>query len=159
MPHPNTAHVRAHRQRNLVQGLCTNCSKPIDFTRSKRRCAPCLDKARTLPSRERRSKRKQVKQDGCKVCGAALSVKQYSYCTAHDSEHPKAKAMNYYKITSAQYEALGWICRLCGKTNDLQIDHDHATGIVRGRLCGPCNRQLARLETDGLFQRIVTYLK
>ena len=42
-------------------------------------------------------------------------------------------------------------CAICGvheddtKTN-LHLDHDHETGLVRGLLCGPCNRAI------GLFK-------
>lgn len=54
-----------------------------------------------------------------------------------------------------------WICRRAtGRTKRLAVDHDHATGKVRGILCGPCNSLLAHVrdEVDVLL-RAVEYLR
>ncbi len=52
-------------------------------------------------------------------------------------------------VTDADYERLlseqGGTCALCPtkpKTRRLHVDHDHATGKVRGLLCYRCNRAL-----------------
>ena|SRR5437660_11136343 len=72
-----------------------------------------------------------------------------------------------YGITKEQYEALyeaqGGACYICqratGKTKRLAVDHDHATGYVRGILCGPCNSVLAHFRDDlALVRRLNTYL-
>jgi hypothetical protein len=61
-------------------------------------------------------------------------------------------AMRTYKITHAEYLALlakyGNTCGICGIEADLFIDHDHATGIVRGMLCLKCNSGLGMFEDD-----------
>ncbi len=59
-------------------------------------------------------------------------------------------------VTDADYERLltaqGGHCALCPtkpKTRRLHVDHDHATGRVRGLLCYRCNRALpAGLNAD-----------
>ncbi|MEV7157192.1 endonuclease domain-containing protein [Streptomyces misionensis] len=39
-------------------------------------------------------------------------------------------------------DALGPDCQLCGLYPGAVIDHDHESGLVRGLLCGLCNRVL-----------------
>lgn len=53
-----------------------------------------------------------------------------------------------------------WLCqRATGATKSLAVDHDHQTGEVRGRLCGPCNQFIGRLGDDPeAAKRLVGYL-
>lgn len=63
-----------------------------------------------------------------------------------------------YGITPEQFttllEAQGNRCAICGsaewpgKDNCPHVDHDHATGKVRGLLCGPCNIGLGQFGDD-----------
>ncbi|SRR6266536_4516263 len=43
-------------------------------------------------------------------------------------------------ISQSELDSIGW------KQSKLQIDHCHATGMIRGLLCCPCNTSLAMLE-------------
>jgi Recombination endonuclease VII len=67
-----------------------------------------------------------------------------------------------YNLTYQQHQTMlqeqKGLCALCGKqetvlrkgkTQALSIDHDHATGRVRGLLCARCNMALFMLETQG----------
>ena len=69
-----------------------------------------------------------------------------------------------------QYQAL--LCAICGKPQKsgrrLATDHDHrGQGIIRGLLCGTCNRALGRMErtwdknTDVvlMLERMALFLK
>lgn len=56
-----------------------------------------------------------------------------------------------YNITSEEYwriyEAQGGVCYICRRAKGtgrkrLSVDHCHTTGMVRGLLCSPCNRDV-----------------
>lgn len=51
-------------------------------------------------------------------------------------------------------------CKICGVVPEkkLHVDHDHATGKVRGLLCPPCNKQLGYFEKDGWVASMQAYL-
>lgn len=73
-----------------------------------------------------------------------------------------------YGITGEEYQRLydaqGGVCWICqratGARRRLAVDHDHATGYVRGLLCKACNyKVLGHLRDDPLaFQRAIDYL-
>lgn len=71
-----------------------------------------------------------------------------------------------YGISAAAQEALlieqGQVCAICrrppGKKR-LAVDHDHATGQVRGMLCGPCNTALGGFQDNAeICRRAADYL-
>lgn len=61
-----------------------------------------------------------------------------------------------YGISLTQYERLleqqGGVCAICGRPPRtrpvLDVDHDHLNGLVRGLLCGNCNRAVGLLDED-----------
>jgi recombination endonuclease VII len=74
-----------------------------------------------------------------------------------------------YGLSSEQYDALVLAscgrCTLCDHQDDdaaysLVVDHCHATGVVRGLICGGCNWVLGWIETRGgdWMGRAATYL-
>lgn len=93
----------------------------------------------------------------CKACGSLASY----------NSHLKAT----YGIDYADYKAmLEWqggrcyICRKLPKKKRLAVDHDHATGEVRGLLCADgergCNHAiLGNITSIEMARRIVTYLE
>ena len=74
-----------------------------------------------------------------------------------------------------EYETLlekqNWVCAVClspetmvdkrsGKTRRLAVDHNHATGMVRGLLCCACNQTIGRLkENPDTLRRLADYLE
>lgn len=51
-------------------------------------------------------------------------------------------------------------CMVCHSVDRLCIDHDHASGKVRGILCGKCNIAIGLFKDDPeLMARAAAYLK
>jgi Fe-S cluster biogenesis protein NfuA len=47
-----------------------------------------------------------------------------------------------------------------GQTRALSTDHDHATGVIRGKLCKHCNDLLGRIRDNiEFFRRMMAYLE
>lgn len=101
-----------------------------------------------------------------------------SQCKAHASMKAHASRVERtYGITSEEYDALMelqggrcYVCRQKPRRLRLAVDHDHATGIVRGLLCADnergCNHAVlgsleARSADGGLAaaKRLVEYLE
>lgn len=68
--------------------------------------------------------------------------------------------MRRYKVSIEEINqrvlAQGGKCLICGEPRPLVLDHCHASKIVRGLLCSPCNRHLGLYEkwkTEGNFDR------
>lgn len=57
-----------------------------------------------------------------------------------------------YGISQRQVDAMkarqGGLCAICRGGSSLHVDHDHDTGVVRGLLCGNCNRAIGLLAHD-----------
>jgi hypothetical protein len=63
---------------------------------------------------------------------------------------------------AALVELQGGVCAICGgkRTYALNVDHDHATGAVRGLLCRADNKLLAIVRDDiERLQAAVEYLR
>lgn len=69
--------------------------------------------------------------------------------TAHGARIAKT-----YGLTAVEYKQLldfqGGVCAICGGTRkgNLDVDHDHITGIIRGLLCKRDNRHLLPAAQD-----------
>lgn len=102
--------------------------------------------------------------------------KRIPRCRTHQREadrETKANAhekrvMNTYGLEKGEYAQLylfqGGKCALCrratGASRKLSVDHDHATGLVRGLLCRPCNTMLGHArDSTKFFLRCIWYLR
>lgn len=104
-----------------------------------------------------------------------LAKYQGPRCTTHHRavvRHRKAanhekRVQEVYGLEKGEYAALyeyqGGRCALCrratGASRKLSVDHDHATGLVRGLLCRPCNTLLGHARDKIVFfRRCIRYL-
>ena len=82
----------------------------------------------------------------------------------------RAKLRKKYGITpeqhSRQVRAQGGCCAICGRSLDglspqtVHVDHCHATGALRGVLCGPCNVGLGSFrDSEETMQAAIEYLR
>ena len=82
----------------------------------------------------------------------------------------RSRLKTVYKMTTDQYEAMlaqqGHGCAICGSSDPkrknalrLFVDHDHATGEVRGLLCHPCNLLIGHAEErPDVLQKAIEYV-
>lgn len=120
----------------------------------------------------------QWSEKPCQRCGGGKGPKyrNLKFCGRCQYQVKKAKSANAhakalekrYGITREDYWDLysfqGGLCYICrratGKTRRLTVDHDHATGLVRGLLCRPCNTMLGHLrDSQEAFLRAVDFLR
>ena len=100
----------------------------------------------------------------------ARERKRQSYLRNTNPERRRAynlKAM--YGLSLEQYEAMmvaqDRTCVACeerfGAGRDaVHVDHDHATGVVRALLCGPCNRALGHAkESPSRLRALARYIE
>ena len=107
----------------------------------------------------RRSSRRRGFSSECKACHKSTSHYRDPARRRDDTLRRR------YGIGTDEYDALyekqGGRCAFCGGTSNgrgrLAVDHDHATGRVRGLLCFTCNTALGRLEAVGL-SRVQAYV-
>ena len=73
-----------------------------------------------------------------------------------------------YGMTIPQYDAMyrdqNGVCAICQGFNvagrRLAVDHNHATGVVRGLLCNTCNTSLGTAkESVDLLKKMIAYLE
>lgn len=98
----------------------------------------------------------------CDECKTAIS--------AYNRPAQRGRALKWrYGVTEEDFEALlkrqGGKCASCGDPEDpeatrrFHVDHDHATGEVRGILCHGCNVALGLLKDDrDRILRLADYL-
>lgn len=118
---------------------------------------------------------KELWPPGQRWCGGCLSFVDLAVCAGTARCHPcrsRATHERYiratYGIDLAEYERLMHVqegrCAICRNrpvSERLAVDHDHATGRVRGLLCSRCNHSLLGAAHDSLaiLKNAVRYLE
>ena len=101
----------------------------------------------------------------CKACHSAQMRQRRALESQEERDARLAGYRRYqlisnYGITPEEFDRLldaqGGRCAICGATDPrgrvrgsrMHVDHDHATGRVRGLLCFPCNSGMGHFEDD-----------
>jgi hypothetical protein len=83
---------------------------------------------------------------------------------ANPDYHKHRERLMKYGLTPEAFAELmrthGGACALCRSTTRLSVDHDHATGQIRGLLCAGCNAAIGILgDSVAGLQRALQYLE
>ena len=153
------------------RGLCISCGRTPQKATSKL-CAPCTQKS--IDNRARLSIARRA-EGYCSQCLTKKPSGNFRLCDLCRKQKRKTGAarllyrVSQYGLTIEDYEKLlikqdnkCAICKSapCGRWNQLDVDHCHTTGNVRGLLCHKCNRALGLLGDDlKLVVRAASYLR
>lgn len=119
-------------------------------------CATC-GKTKPLSDYTARSRSNDGRQYQCRLC---VSVYNRGPRKAHPRPVEQLRAESLKKkhgITPVEYQRLlslqGHRCGICGTDTPrghgaFHVDHDHATGVIRGLLCHSCNVGLGHLRDN-----------
>jgi hypothetical protein len=101
--------------------------------------------------------------------GLAAYCREHAQQRSRDSLARNGGARRYhlrrrYGIEPEQFDALvvrqGGVCAVCEEAEPTHLDHNHATGEIRGALCVPCNNGLGLFrDNPGRLQRAAAYLR
>jgi hypothetical protein len=124
----------------MTTKVCNNCKQEVD-----------LSLFYVVQKRN-----KPVVWHWCKPCCSAKRPKEYQR---------NWELQKKYGISLEEYEenckTRGNKCDICEvAVKTLHVDHDHATGKVRGYLCGSCNRALGLFkDSHTVISKASKYLK
>ena len=156
-------------ERELLRSLkrCSHCNGPLGNTRTSNAiyCRSCAN-----PSVRRQ-------RDPCEGCGAELEGRSRKWCDqCKETTKGARNRAAVYGLSYSDYRNLidRGACDICkirlvetlSQTQDFRevghIDHDHATGAVRGYLCRMCNHMIGNakdmpelLEAGAAYLRLI----
>lgn len=101
-------------------------------------------------------------QTYCKKCQYAQGAK-YKAGPKCKQVMRRSHLKRKYGISLGEYQAMAdkqnQLCAICGEKKDLHIDHDHVSGLIRGLLCGDCNRALGLFrDSTPVLRNAILYL-
>lgn len=113
---------------------------------------------------------RRVYPNGDTYCSAFKQIRHEEFCRNHPERNrvyrTNSRRRTVYGMEPDEYaimlESQFGTCAICGrppKSRSLHVDHDHATGDIRGLLCHNCNTAIGLLGDDiAIMSRAVEYL-
>lgn len=142
--------------------VTSGCSEPLFLCKG-----PCQ---RKLPESEfgiqiHRPTGKSYRNGKCHRCFAARRKKTSADYRIRAGRSKELET--HYGMTEAQWDVMlksqNGCCAICGESfngQQINVDHSHSTGIVRGLLCGGCNRGLGQFkERSEVLRKAAEYLE
>lgn len=119
------------------------------------------------------SDRKSGVHSACRKCfnkRSTVYAKTYANKNGKKLYHRNRNLIKLYGITLKEFDEIldrqNGLCAVCNGTaekskyNRFHVDHDHATGKVRGLLCHYCNITLGMVnDNPDTLQKLINYLK
>ena len=126
---------------------------------SNKRCRDCGDE-KPLADFPRNRRSKDGRHAYCKPCHNARGQETRQRLYGGSRHYHLTRR---YGISAARAQALideqGGVCAICRTRSPDHVDHNHATGAVRGMLCLPCNTGLGHFNDDvAVMQQAIDYL-
>jgi hypothetical protein len=112
-------------------------------------------------SNDRRKLKPESVADGKRRWYAAIKKDSERYSKLKETA-TRNRLLRKYGLTVEEHATLikeqGGKCALCGKKQQLVVDHCHATGVVRGMLCRGCNGFLGAIGDDySVVEKLARY--
>jgi hypothetical protein len=165
---PNSAYRRNKSTPDGLSFYCKDCFRQRDSAGYRKRMA----------ERGRKVRERVSAPPGHKWCPGCESIKPFgdwgrnraskdgynSYCKAcHNKRSAREYLKRVYGLTpddvKTMIEAQAGLCCVCLRAPAEHVDHDHATGKVRGVLCFNCNVAIGQFRDDSwLLRRAIRYL-
>lgn len=156
----------ANKVRNLTNGV------PAE---GERKCARCGE-TKPLTNFRVMLQKASGRDSYCESCRRAIGrewrranrASSRASVAKWQKANPLASRLSKYPIDTTEYlrrlDEQDSSCAICGRSPDdpftLCVDHDHATGKVRGLLCSACNSGLGKLgDTEEGLLRALDYLR
>jgi hypothetical protein len=156
-----------------VAKKCTTCGKEKDrseFYRDRSKPDGLHPKCADCHKEYARNKRKNDAEWRARCLERSKAYRQ-KYPNRVKSSIRWSTIKKKYGITRGEYllmlKSQGGACAICGTkgsgtswSENLHVDHNHETGVVRGLLCQPCNVSLGKMKNSAeLLRKAAKYLE